>query len=55
MDKEEFARKIVDGYDMETLVDTAVKGILDNWETNPQNLKEEIEQRQDILNGEIVA
>ena len=51
MNKEEFAYKIVEGYDMDTLIDTAVQGILDKWEQYPSYLKEEIENRQDILQG----
>lgn len=51
MDKEEFAREIVEGYDMDGVVDSAIQGILANWERYPENLKEEIENRQDILNG----
>ena len=54
MDKETFAQKIVEDYDMETTIDTAVKGILDHWSIYPEDLNEEIEQRQDILNGEEV-
>ena len=52
MEKEEFAHKIVEGYDMDTLIDAAVLGILYNWENEPTNLQEEIKQRQDILQGE---
>jgi hypothetical protein len=54
MKLEEFASKIVDRYDIEQLEDTAVMGILLNWKKYPENLKEEIEQRQDILQGEKV-
>jgi len=48
-EKEEFASKIVDNYDMETLVDTAVLGILNSWKENPELLKEEIENRPDLI------
>lgn len=49
MNKEEFAHRIVEEYDMDTVIDTAVKGILDYWEKYPESLKEEIENRKDIL------
>ena len=54
MNKEEFAYKIVEGYDMDTVIDSAVQGILTHWDKYPEDLKWEIDQRQDILNNEKV-
>jgi hypothetical protein len=54
MDKEEFAQRIIEEYDMDTLMDTAIKGILDHWERYPEDFYEEQKQRQDILKGESV-
>jgi len=39
---------------MDTLIDTAIMGILDHWEKYPDDLKEEIEQRKDILGNDEV-
>ena len=46
--KTEFAHRIVQEYDMDTLIDTSVMGILNSWKQNPKYLKEEIENREDL-------
>jgi hypothetical protein len=55
MDKHEFANKIVEQYDIDTLIESAIDGILQSWEQNSTLLEEEIKQRQDILEGEEVV